>query len=561
MIWPVSDYVSTSAAALEAFRRGGFDSVAELCRHELDARDDGELHLVMGMAAYMEDRYVEARDAWEAAFRAFDRDEEWCNAAKVATALAELCWDGLGKQATGRGWLERARRLLERVGPCVEWGYWELARLACDRPDAEALAASADRAMEIAREFADPALHVRALADSGLALISAGDVRRGLGRLDEALASIAAREVTDPVVLGTSFCAFLTAAERLGDVERVTEWTDAIHHALLDPLGGRPVVLSSHCLIALGGVLVQVGRWAEAEDLLAGSLAGEGPARSSHRVDAIARLASLRVLQGRVHEAAELVAPFEDRLAVAAPLSAVHLARGEPALAAAVAQRAVDQLVGDALRSAPLLLAVVDAALACGDLVAAQAAATRLQATAASAEPALLAAMAALAHGRVASAHGDPAAVGHIDDAIRALDSGERLDLLAAAYLDLAEAHGALGDRERAIAAARSGHAAAARLGAIPLRDRAASILRGLGAVPPRSADERTAVMADLTARERDVLDGLRRGETNAQIAAHLFVSPKTVEHHVSRLLAKLGARNRAEAAAMAASAGTPDPQ
>jgi DNA-binding NarL/FixJ family response regulator len=62
-------------------------------------------------------------------------------------------------------------------------------------------------------------------------------------------------------------------------------------------------------------------------------------------------------------------------------------------------------------------------------------------------------------------------------------------------------------------------------------------------------------VLTELTAREREVLDGLRRGETNAEIAARLYLSPKTVEHHVSRVLTKLGAKTRAEAAAVAASA------
>ncbi len=52
-----------------------------------------------------------------------------------------------------------------------------------------------------------------------------------------------------------------------------------------------------------------------------------------------------------------------------------------------------------------------------------------------------------------------------------------------------------------------------------------------------------------------EILDGLRRGNSNAEVAARLYLSPKTVEHHVSRVLAKLGARTRAEAAAVAASA------
>jgi DNA-binding NarL/FixJ family response regulator len=61
--------------------------------------------------------------------------------------------------------------------------------------------------------------------------------------------------------------------------------------------------------------------------------------------------------------------------------------------------------------------------------------------------------------------------------------------------------------------------------------------------------------VAGLTPREAEVLDGLRRGDSNAEIAAHLYLSPKTVEHHVGRVLAKLGARTRAEAAAMASAA------
>jgi DNA-binding NarL/FixJ family response regulator len=67
----------------------------------------------------------------------------------------------------------------------------------------------------------------------------------------------------------------------------------------------------------------------------------------------------------------------------------------------------------------------------------------------------------------------------------------------------------------------------------------------------PREATRKNP--AGLTSRELEVLRLVAAGLRNADIAGRLFVSPKTVDHHVSALLGKLGARTRAEAAARAA--------
>jgi DNA-binding CsgD family transcriptional regulator len=59
-----------------------------------------------------------------------------------------------------------------------------------------------------------------------------------------------------------------------------------------------------------------------------------------------------------------------------------------------------------------------------------------------------------------------------------------------------------------------------------------------------------------LTQREREVLGMICAGHTNAEIAGKLFISVKTVGHHVSAVLAKLDALTRRAAAARAAKLG-----
>jgi len=68
--------------------------------------------------------------------------------------------------------------------------------------------------------------------------------------------------------------------------------------------------------------------------------------------------------------------------------------------------------------------------------------------------------------------------------------------------------------------------------------------------------DKARAALAGLTPREREVVLGIAQGETNAEIAARLYMSVATVKAHITHILTKLGATNRTQIALLAHDAG-----
>ena len=107
-------------------------------------------------------------------------------------------------------------------------------------------------------------------------------------------------------------------------------------------------------------------------------------------------------------------------------------------------------------------------------------------------------------------------------------------------------------------AALRHAHDELQRLGAQPAAALVARRLRERGARGlkrgPRPATQANG--ANLTGREVEVVALVAEGLRNVDIAERLFLSKKTVDHHVSAILRKLGARTRGEAAAKAARLG-----
>ena len=204
----------------------------------------------------------------------------------------------------------------------------------------------------------------------------------------------------------------------------------------------------------------------------------------------------------------------------------------------------------------PILLDLVEVALASGSPGDAEKAAGQLEHAAKEIDRDLYRAMALLARALVRLETGDAdGAVGPARSAVALLDGsgydvllGRALDVLGRASADRAEAVDAL---ERAVTAFD-------RCQAVPRRDRTVEALRGLGASGRRAA---AAAMgpASLTARELEVARLAALRLTAAEIAHELFISRRTVEGHLANVYAKLGVHSKREFSQRAATLGLVD--
>jgi ATP/maltotriose-dependent transcriptional regulator MalT len=331
----------------------------------------------------------------------------------------------------------------------------------------------------------------------------------------------------------------LGACEAAGDLGRAQQWLRVIDE--FTERYGCPFMYAT-CRTHYGGLLMAKGRWDQAERELAAAIRMSGAAGPVPHALALTQLAELRLRQGRLEEAEALLPDCHSDLLE----GRVRLARGELAVAVRLLERCAER-AGDTPGAAACLSVLVQAQLAARDLGGGESTVRRLEALAAGQASGYLDARTALAVGRLALARGRHQEA--ITALHAALDGFLALELpmdAALTRLGLARAY-APGRPEIAVAQARGALAGLDELGAAGA-DEAAALLRSLGA-PARSAP-RGHGAGHLTKREREVLQLMALGLSNPEIAGRLVISRKTAAHHVSRVLAKLGVRNRAEAIA-----------
>jgi DNA-binding CsgD family transcriptional regulator/predicted negative regulator of RcsB-dependent stress response len=520
---------SRLAAADGALRCGQWQDAADRYLALLGGEHEGgEAHFGLGVARWWLGETEEALRCWERAYVTFEARADHAQAVLAAFYLCLSHRMSLGNDAAANGWLERATALVAEHDVAALAGWVSLARAysATDDGQPHLAVEHARHALDSADVMDDADLRLCARCELGAALVALGEGEVGTSLLDQAMAAALAGEGSDLDTVVLVGCRTITACSRAADVKRAAQWirgADDFHRRY------GSTHLYTTCRTHHGAVLFAAGDWTRAEHELQAALTASAAGETALRAEAAAKLAELRVAQNRLEEAARLLAGHEDYAVTTYARCLVHLARNEPTAAASLARRRLRALdccveraaLVDVLASAGSFDSELTAVDDCGGAIAAYLRRAR---------------------GRT---NGDTA----VHDLEAALVAFGELGLpyeSARTRLLLANTVAAF-DRDTAVAEAKAALGAFDHLGAVRDADAAAGLLRSLGAKAARSAPRGIDV---LTRREREILALLAEGLSNPAISERLYISRRTVEHHVASVLGKLGLTGRAEAAA-----------
>jgi ATP/maltotriose-dependent transcriptional regulator MalT len=539
------------AAGELALCQGAWDSACGSFEAALAQETTAEGLDGLARALWWLDRPAEAIDARVRAYALFRRAGELARAVRIALWLVHEYSAVQGNEPAAEGWLARAEHLLADQVEVPERGYLELAK--AERClDSAVAAGQAEAALVLARRLNDPDLELAALSRMGLAKITLGQVDEGLGNLDQAMAAATGEEAATFEAVARTCCSMVLACDLAGDDDRVRQWRKVVEGYVHRH---NELPLLTFCPTCEADLLRLGDRPDETEAELVHALAElASTGQRSRCVDPAVRLSQLRIAQGRIEEAEEALVGYGGSPTAVRADATIRLARGEAAEAVALLDRQLSLISRSGLLAVPLLALLVEAQLANGDHEGARATTAELEGVAAQTGNARVTAIATAAAGRVALATGTPTATELLE---RGAELFGRLRMPyeeARTRLELATA---LRSREGvlAVVGARSALKAFERLGARHDSDRAAALLRDLG-VRGRTGPKDVGL---LTEREREVLHLLAQGLTNREIGARLFLSAKTVEHHVGAVLRKLEVKTRTEAAAAISRSGVPN--
>ena len=303
-------------------RRGRF-------RAALALSETGEALFGLGIARWWVGDTRETLRCWERAYVAISRRRDPGQAVLTAVYLCLAYRMSLGNDTAAHGWLARATSPVEQFELSPMKGGVLLCRayVANDGGEPRAAEAHARAALTIAREGGDADLALCATCELGAALLELGALEEGASLLDRAMAAALARGGQRSRRRRVDSCRTVTSCARAADMKRANP---------VDPSGGRlqpapRVAAPVHDVsVSHAGVLFATGEWDRAEAELKAALRMSEDAEPALHADALAKLAELRVAQGRLDDATQLLAGHEGRAATAYVCALLQLSMERP---------------------------------------------------------------------------------------------------------------------------------------------------------------------------------------------------------------------------------------
>ena len=308
-----SQFVDDLAAGRTGLEAGAWQEAQRAFERSLRAEETPEALEGLGLAAWWLDNADLVFDARERAFRGYRGRGDHVSAARVAVWIA---WDSAafrGEEGVAKGWLQRARRLLDGQPESQEHAFLaarDAVFTLLDDGDPEAAETLAREAIRVAQTLRAIDYEMVGRSLLGFALITTGQVTEGLRELDEVSAAILAGELTDRVLIALAGCYLIGACDRARDHGRAVQWCERVKE-YSRRWGLKP--LFAVCRTQYASVCMWRGAWDEAERELTSACDELAICRPGMTTDGLARLGELRRRQGDID--GQCLAPFAGRMA------------------------------------------------------------------------------------------------------------------------------------------------------------------------------------------------------------------------------------------------------
>lgn len=492
----------------------------------------------LAITAFLIGKEPEYSDLWSRTHQGYLKQKKKRKAANCAFWLG-MTLITQGKKAEGSGWIARAGRLTKNFQQeCAEKGFLLVPEALQNLREGKAENAYDLflEAHQIGNRCNNPDLIVLGLLGRGQALIQQNKINEGTTLFDEVMVAVVASEIS-PIVAGISYCAVIETCQKIYDLQRAQEWTEALNrwcNAQPDLIPYR-----GQCLVRRAEIMQLHGNWLEAMDELEQVLNLHRTSNPPVLGEAFYKKGELYRLQGNFTKAEKAYRSANKYGRNPQPGLALLRVRQGQIDKAKTAIENIKKGKQDLLARSRVLPAYIEIMLSAGDLKTAKNSAYELSDIAEKINAPILEAIAEYSLGNVLLSNEKPQeAITKLRTACQLLTSIGASYETARTHLLIGLAYRKLGDNDTAEVELNSAKSTFKELNAIPDINRINELIS-----PKKSMETH-----GLTPRELQVLRILVTGRTNKEIADELFISERTVDRHVSNIMAKLDVPSRTAA-------------